>query len=81
MTFNRQWFYEEALLHMLYMYDIVSTQELEEFFNKDHYQRINNIISNRHESTNYIFRGYMEYNKDRREISITEKGRMFIKKI
>ena len=37
-----------------------------------------NIISNRSNSTALFYKGYMKYDKDKREISITSEGKRFI---
>lgn len=75
---NSVWFYESTLLHILYMYGSISSEDLEGFFNYHHVQRINNIISDRSNSTSFFSKKYMKYDKDKREISITSEGKRFI---
>lgn len=75
---NSNWFYESTLLHILYMYGSISSEDLEGFFNYHHGQNINNIISNRSNSTSLFSEKYMKYDEDKREISITSEGKRFI---
>ena len=75
---NSAWFYESTLLHILYMYGSISSEDLEGFFNYHHGQNINNIISNRSDSTSLFSKKYMKYDEDKREISITSEGKRFI---
>lgn len=78
MNINNVWFYESTLLHILYMYGSISSENLEGFFNYHHGQNINNIISDRSNSTSLFYKGYMKYDEDKREISITSEGKRFI---
>lgn len=75
---NSNWFYESTLLHILYMYGSISSEDLEGFFNYHHGQNINNIISDRSNSTSLFSKKYMKYDEDKREISITAEGKRFI---
>lgn len=74
----RQHLYEDTILNLLYSKDgSISTNELHDIVgNLD--QAAHNMISNRAEKTNYINKDYINYNKENKTISITNKGREYI---
>lgn len=73
-------FFQNEILEYLYKKGTVSTNEIETLFGgQGDWQNVNNVICNRGNSTSYIYKGYMTYNETKRTLSITDKGKDFIK--
>lgn len=73
-------FFQNEILEYLYKKDTVSTDEIETLFGgQGDCQNVNNVICNRGNSTSYIHKGYMIYNEAEHTLSITDKGKDFIK--
>ena len=58
-----------------YMYGSISSEDLEGFFNYNHGQNINNIISDRSNRTSLFYNGYMKYDEGKRFIEEEYSGR------
>ncbi|MEI0559954.1 hypothetical protein R4L22_00035 [Brachyspira pilosicoli] len=75
---NKQHFYEDTILNLLYSHNApISTNDFHAIFG-NYEQEAHNMISNRYEETNFINRGYIEYNEKNQTISITELGRHYV---
>jgi hypothetical protein len=64
----------------LYKVEEYNTKKMEPLFNYIDPQLINNVISNRNNSTSYINLGHMDYDELNQIIKITEKGKQLIEK-
>lgn len=80
--FNNAYFFDTLILMYLYKKGTVSTEEIEKMFGAkfDDEQNVNNVVSNKKNSTSYINRGFMKYDEENRTLSITLKGRLKVRK-
>lgn len=79
--FNENHFFDELILMYLYKKDFISTNDIEKLFGGDKdFQNVNNVISNRNNTTSYLNNsvGYIEYDKEKNILKITDKGKKYI---
>jgi len=79
---NQNHFYDETLLHLLYIFhEGLSTEDIEPFLNWKHPQNINNVISNRNNKTSYLYKNRLiEYDGASRRVCITRAGKEMIER-
>ena len=76
---NENAFFDDLLLSYLYKKKKASTLEIEnKFGDLLDKQNVNNVISNRDNSVSYINLGYLEYDEDKKTLSITSEGKKFV---
>ncbi len=75
--FNNAYFFDTLILMYLYKKGTVSTDEMEKMFGAkfEDEQNVNNVVSNKKNSTSFIAKGFMEYDSDAHTLSITQKGK------
>ena len=76
---NENAFFDDLLLSYLYKKKKASTLEIEnKFGDLLDKQNVNNVISNRDNSVSYINLGYLEYDEDKKTLSITSYNNNFV---
>ncbi len=79
--FNNAYFFDTLILMYLFKKGTVSTDEMEKMFGSDRdWQNVNNVISNKKNSTSFVGGGFMEYDGEKHTLTITEKGKRRVRK-
>lgn len=75
-SFNNAYFFDTLILMYLYKKNSVSTDEIEGRFGYKiaDKQNVNNVVSNRRNSTSFVEKGYMDYDEKSHTLTITKKG-------
>lgn len=75
-SFNNAYFFDTLILMYLYKKNSVSTDDTERIFGYKilDKQNVNNVVSNRNNSTSFIEKGYMNYDGNNHTLTITKKG-------
>lgn len=79
---NETYFFEVFALMYLFKKRRVSTDRIEKIWGSifgDDKQNVNNIISNRSNSTSVISKGWLEYDEKKHILKITKDGKNVIK--
>ncbi|AQW84105.1 hypothetical protein CPIN17262_0394 [Campylobacter pinnipediorum subsp. pinnipediorum] len=72
---NQNYFFDKLILMYLYKKESISTLDIEnEFGGILDKQNVNNIISNRKNTTSYIYKGFIDYDQNKHTLTITKKG-------
>lgn len=75
---NKQHIYEDTILNLLYLRQTsISTNDFHAIFGNTE-QEAHNMVSNRHEDTNFINIGYIKYNEKNQTVSITDFGKNYV---
>lgn len=79
---NQNAFFDDMILFYLYKHKTISTLETENTFGGTFdWQNVNNVISNRFNRTSNIFKGYMKYDEDKQQLTITRSGKNYVENL